>query len=656
MGGAHNAAPAAGVPMTTLLSFDDVSLEFGDVLILKSANFTLSTGERVCLIGRNGAGKSTMLKLAAGSLLPDHGSIKRKADLHVSTLGQTLPDALSLTVADYVADGVAAVSARIAAYEALAAAHPDEAQIREMEALQRQIEAHGGWNVAQRVAQTLSELDLPAERRLEELSGGWRRRAALARALVSSPDLLLLDEPTNHLDLSTITWLENRVMGFGGSVLFITHDRAFLRRLATRIIEIDRGQLTDWPGNYDTYRANKAKALEEEARHNELFDRRLEQEEAWIRQGIKARRTRNEGRVRALEAMRDEAEARIKPLAAPRIHVAEADASSRKVVEARGIVHGYGGRPLIDGVSLKIMRGDRIGLIGNNGVGKSTLLKILLGEITPEAGSVKLAENLEIGYFDQMRRELDPDRTIAEIVGDGRDYVTVDGRQRHIVGYLKGFLFSAERAKTPVRALSGGECNRVILARLFTRPSNLLVLDEPTNDLDIETLDVLEERLRDYAGTLIVVSHDRAFMDAVVTSVLVFEAGNRIVHYPGGYSDWLARGRSLAETDNPNRGRGRTEAAATASAGAPDDAPAPAPAKPAAGKLSYKLKYELEQLPGRIDALEREIAALSAETSAPGFYQRPHGETREVLATLAAREQDLEALIARWAELENLAS
>ncbi|MGE3774986.1 MAG: ATP-binding cassette domain-containing protein [Gammaproteobacteria bacterium] len=634
--------------MSTLLSFEDVSLEFGEVTILRHANFTLSDGERVCLIGRNGAGKSTMLKLAAGTQLPDHGAIKRKADLHVAQLAQTLPDALERTVRDFVAEGLAALSARIAAYEALAAGHPDAAQIRRMEELQRQIEAHGGWHVAQRVAQVLSELDLPGEQRLADLSGGWRRRAALAQALVSQPDLLLLDEPTNHLDLSTITWLENRVMGFGGSVLFITHDRAFLKRLATRIIEIDRGRLTDWPGDYASYLANKAKALEDEARANELFDKKLEQEEAWIRQGIKARRTRNEGRVRALEAMREQAAARVKPLAAPRLHVSEAEASSRKVIEARNLVHGYGGAPIIDGVSLKIMRGDRIGLVGNNGVGKSTLLKILLGELEPEDGSVKLAQNLEIGYFDQMRRDLDPDKTVAEIVGDGRDYVSIDGRERHVIGYLKGFLFDAERAKTPIRALSGGECNRVILARLFTRPTNLLVLDEPTNDLDVETLDVLEEKLREYSGTLIVVSHDRAFMDAVVDTVLVFEADKRIVQYAGGYSDWVARGRKLAETDNPNRQKAKPVAAPAA---APDTTPA-APAPRPGGKLSFKLKHELEQLPARIDTLEGEIAALVAASNDPAFYQRPHTATQPVLAALASKQQQLDELIARWAELE----
>ena len=556
----------------TLLTFDDLSLDFGDQIILKSASFSLLEGERVCLIGRNGAGKSTLLRIVAGEQQFDRGEMKLRNDLRISKLAQALPTELDQTVARYVGDGLADLAGHIEAWQALAASNPDEAGLRRMEVLQRHIDAQGGWQLEQRVATVLSELDLPDERKLGELSGGWQRRAALARALVSAPDLLLLDEPTNHLDLSTITWLEQKVLGFQGSVLFITHDRAFLQRLATRILEIDRGRLTDWPGDYQAYLANKAKALEDEARHNALFDKKLEQEEAWIRQGVKARRTRNEGRVRALYALRDEAEARIKPVAAPRIHVEEADPSSRKVVEVRNVVHGFGGEPVIKGVSVKIMRGERIGLVGNNGVGKSTLLKILLGEIEPDSGSVKLGMNLNIGYFDQMRRDLDPEKTVAEVVGDGNDYVLIDGRERHIIGYLRGFLFSAERAKTPIKALSGGECNRVILARLFTRPSNLLVLDEPTNDLDVETLDVLEDRLAEYSGTLIVVSHDRAFMDNVVSSVLVFEDNGKIEQYPGGYSDWAARGRKLAETDNPNRSKPRVAAPASAPTPAPTTA------------------------------------------------------------------------------------
>ena len=639
-------APLAVCPMT-LLTFDNISLDFGDQLILKEASFSLLEGERVCLIGRNGAGKSTLLKIISGEQTYDRGVLKRRNGLRVAKLAQALPESLDRTVADFVGEGLTEVLGHIAAWRALAENHPDAVGLRRLEALQRQIDAHGGWGVEQQVATVLSELDLPPERRLGELSGGWQRRAALAQALVSSPDVLLLDEPTNHLDLSTIIWLEQKVLSFQGSVLFITHDRAFLQRLATRIVEIDRGNLTDWPGNYQTYLTNKAKALEDEARHHDLFDKKLELEEAWIRQGVKARRTRNEGRVRALHALREVAEGRIKPLAAPRIQVEEAEQSSRKVVEIRNVAHGFGGPPVIKGVSLKIMRGERIGLVGNNGVGKSTLLKILLGEIEPDSGSVKLGLNLEVGYFDQMRRDLDPNKTVADIVGDGRDQVLIDGQERHIIGYLKGFLFSAERAKTPIRALSGGECNRVILARLFTRPSNLLVLDEPTNDLDVETLDVLEARLQDYSGSLIVVSHDRAFMDNVVSSVLVFEDNGQVEQYPGGYSDWLVRGRKLAETDNPNRTKARPAAAAPATRPS-------APREPPAGKLSFKLKFELAQLPTTIEALETEVAALTSQTNASGFYQRPHLETQATLATLAARQAALDEHYARWATLEAL--
>ena len=638
----------------TLLTFDSVSLDFGEQIILRDASFALQEGERVCLIGRNGAGKSTLLKIVAGEQAYDRGEIKRKQDLQVSKLAQTLPTDHQLTVADYVRTGLAGITALIDEYQRLAAAQPTGAALQRLETLQRQIDAHGGWQADQRVASVLSELDLPGERTLGGLSGGWQRRAALAQALVCQPDLLLLDEPTNHLDLSTITWLEQKVLGFRGSVLFITHDRAFLQRLATRILEIDRGRLTDWPGDYRNFVERKAKALEDEARHNALFDKKLEQEEAWIRQGIKARRTRNEGRVRALQALRAEAAARLKPVAGPRIQVEEAEQSGRRVVEARNLVHGYGDVPVINGVSVRVMRGDRIGLIGNNGVGKSTLLKILLGEITPESGSVKLGMNLETGYFDQMRRDLDPNKTVAEVVGDGRDYVTIGGSDRHVIGYLKGFLFSAERAKTPVRALSGGEQSRVILARLFSRPSNVLVLDEPTNDLDMETLDVLEDRLQEYSGTLIVVSHDREFLDNVVTSVLVFEDGGRIEQYPGGYSDWLARGKRLAETDNPNRGRGKSgEGKATSEA--PTVPVAPTQGREATpGKLSYKLKFELDQLPEKIEALEAEVAGLTETTNAPGFYQQPHAKTQAVLKQLTARQAALEALYARWAELEAL--
>ncbi len=633
----------------TLLSFNDVTLEYGPRKLLDRVSFSLLEGERICLIGRNGAGKSTLLRMCQGSLLPDSGEIVRKGGLVVSELPQSLPTDLEITVRDYVARGLADQAALIERFRQLSETREGAPALGELEALQQRIEAHGGWAVEQRVATVLSELELPATRTLGELSGGWRRRVALAQALVGGPDLLLLDEPTNHLDLSTIEWLEQRIRNFQGGVLFITHDRAFLRNLATRIIEIDRGRLSDWPGDYDTYLENKAKALEEEARHQALFEKKLGQEEAWIRQGIKARRTRNEGRVRALEAMREEAAVRIKPLAKPRIVLAEAEESGRKVLEARNLCYGYDDTKIIENFSLKMMRGERIGLIGNNGVGKSTLLKLLLGELTPQSGSLKVGTHLEIGYFDQMRRALNPDKTIAETVGDGRDHVTIDGKDRHIIGYLQGFLFSAERTLTPIKALSGGECNRVILAQLFTRPSNLLILDEPTNDLDVETLDVLEEQLVNYTGSLILVSHDREFLDHVVTSILVFEEQGRIERYVGGYSDWLARGRQLATRDAP----GREKLAPTPTAQTSTSNPAPSKAEQP-GKLSYKFKLELERLPAEIERLENEIAALSAATQAPGFYDQPFARVQAQLEKIGEVQKTLDARMERWVELEEM--
>ena len=642
--------PSSVAPGMTLLTFTDVSLDYGVLKLLTKVNFSLVEGERVCLIGRNGAGKSTLLKMSMGAILPDHGEIVRKSDLQVAQLAQALPDDLHLTVRDYVTTGLAHQVALMERYTLLSATELDAQGLKALEILQRLVDAHGGWDVDQRVSILLSELDLPGERLLGELSGGWRRRVALAQALVGKPDLLLLDEPTNHLDLSTIEWLEARVRNFQGGVLFITHDRAFVRSLATRIIEIDRGRLTDWPGNYNAYLANKEKALDDEARHHALFDKRLEQEEVWIRQGIKARRTRNEGRVRALEAMREEASDRVKPLAKPRIMVSEADESGRKVLEARNVAYGYGAESLIRDFSLKMMRGERIGLIGNNGVGKSTLLKLLLGELQPDTGTVKIGTHLEIGYFDQMRRALNPDRTVAETVGDGREYITIVGKERHVIGYLRGFLFSTERAQTLVKSLSGGECNRVILAQLFTRPSNLLILDEPTNDLDVETLDVLEEQLVAYTGSLILVSHDREFLDNVVTSILVFEADGKIERYPGGYSDWIARGRHLAAKDAPVRERAATPAQRPGL----EPAPQAPPRTESGGKLSYKYKRELERLPGQIETLEKQIAELAQQSESVDFYARPYTEVETHLQRIAQSQRELDWMMVRWTELEEM--
>ncbi|MCS3904060.1 ATP-binding cassette subfamily F protein uup [Methylohalomonas lacus] len=629
----------------SLLTIDDISLEFGDLPILRHANLTLEPNERVCLVGRNGAGKSTLLKLITGEQQPDSGEIRYRQALRISQLQQALPNELNQTVHEFVAGGLVHLGELIRQYHRLSEQPLDDRGLRELQDLQHRIDAEGGWNLDQRVETILSELDIPGDKYLNAMSGGWQRRVGLARALVSNPELLLLDEPTNHLDLAAIQWLEDRIRNFAGSVLFITHDRAFLQRLATRIVELDRTRLTSWPGDYRNFLRRKEEALHAESLDKQQFEKKLGEEEAWIRQGIKARRTRNEGRVRALEAMREEYAERqkLKRQSKARIHIEESDnESGRKVIELHSVSHGYGGEPLINKLSLKVLRGDRIGLVGNNGVGKSTLLKIMLGELTPDSGTVKLGTNLDTGYFDQMRRELDPNKTIAEVVGDGREYIRIGGKDRHVIGYLRGFLFSAKRAMTPVRALSGGEKNRVILARLFTRPTNLLVLDEPTNDLDVETLEVLEEKLVEYQGTLIVVSHDREFLDNAVTSVLAFEEGGRVQSYAGGYSQWLKHGRRLKETDDLNRGRND---------GPDASADATAPAKPK--KLSYKHKLELEQLPDRIEQLEQQIADLEKRIADPEFYNQAFEKVQPVMEELKTRQAELDQAMARWDELEN---
>jgi ATP-binding cassette subfamily F protein uup len=626
----------------SLLRFDDVSLEFGDQLILREAEFSIDTGERVCLIGRNGAGKSTTLKLIMGQLEPDRGEIIARQDLIVSQLEQTLPEAMDQPVIDVIRSGLTQIEALLEEYARKSKLDLDKHGLRELEELHAKIDTHDGWHLEQRVETTITELKLPADKKMNELSGGWRRRVALARSLVQKPDLLLLDEPTNHLDIATIRWLEDRVYGYPGAVLFITHDRAFLQRLATRIIEIDRGKLTSWPGDYDNYLRRKEKALEDEAVAEEKFDKKLAEEEAWIRQGIKARRTRNEGRVRALQKMREEREERIAREARARIHIEEAEQSGRKVIRARNVSYAYGDEQVISNFSIKIMRGDRIGLIGNNGVGKTTLLRLLLGELEPQSGTLKLGTGLEVGYFDQLRQDLDLEKSVAYNVGEGRTYIRLNGKDRHVVGYLRGFLFSPKRSTMPVKALSGGERNRVILAKLFTRPANMLVLDEPTNDLDIETLEVLEEKLCEYTGTLIVVSHDREFLDNVVTSTIVFEEDGKVQEYVGGYSDWARRGHKLAVTDDPYEQARRKQAATERRKNRRPN------------KLSYKDQRELDALPAEIEALEAGIAALQQDIAAPDFYSQDTEVVQEKLRELSAAEQHLEERIERWGELETL--
>ena len=632
----------------TLLRCDNLNIHFGDYPLLTDANFSIEPGERVCLIGRNGAGKSTLLKIILGEVPPDTGVMHRRDNLTVSVLEQQLPAAENLTVLEVVQQGLGELIELIERFSEISATAETAKDLEEMEVMQSRIDTLGGWQPEQQVDAIITQLGLPRDSYMSELSGGWRRRVALARALVCKPDLLLLDEPTNHLDISTIEWLEHEVRGYQGSVIFITHDRAFLQRLATRIVEIDRGQIISWPGDYNNYLQLKEQANEEEETRNALFDKRLAQEETWIRQGIKARRTRNEGRVRALEAMRRERSKRLNQQGKAKIEISSADGSGKKVIEAKNVTHGYGGNELLQDFNLRVMRGDRIGIIGNNGVGKSTLLKILLGQLTPDTGSSKVGTNLTIGYFDQVRQELEWDKSVAWNVGEGKDNITINGVDRHVVGYLKNFLFTPARAMTPVSRLSGGECNRVLLAKLFTQSNNFLVLDEPTNDLDIEMLEVLEEKLVEYDGTLIIVSHDRDFMDNVVTSTLVFEGDGNVVEYQGGYSDWAARGKSLNINDTPDIPDQPELSEATTTSSSQPTAPK------SNVKLSYKLQRELDQLPKTIEELEQKLEALQTAMAGPSFYDKPFSETEPLLSEVAQVQADLEAATERWIELEEM--
>ncbi|MFK7888868.1 MAG: ATP-binding cassette domain-containing protein [Gammaproteobacteria bacterium] len=626
----------------TLLRLDEVALDFGDQTIFKDASFAIERGERVCLVGRNGAGKTTLFRLITGEQTVDSGALQLSPDLTVAQLKQTLPEQSDMSVPDYVATGLSEIRTWRARYEELAGNAGDPATLIELEHLQRRLDSADGWHLEQRVASFVTEMELPAERQLSELSGGWRRRVALARALIRQPDLLLLDEPTNHLDIVTIRWLEHAIRNYSGAVLFVTHDRAFVQTLATRIVELDRGKLQSWPGDYANFLRRREDALAAEKKEHERFDKKLAEEEVWIRQGIKARRSRNEGRVRALAAMREEREGRIKAPRSANMHIDEAEDSGRKVIRVHNVGHAYDGNTLFQNLSLKVMRGARIGLVGNNGVGKSTLLNIMLGNLAPTEGTVKHGTNLHIGYYDPLRQDLELDKSVAYNVGEGRDYIDINGKQHHIVGYLKGFLFSTKRAMTPVKALSGGERNRVLLARLFTRSSNLLVLDEPTNDLDVETLEVLEQKLTDYAGTLIVVSHDRQFLDNVVSSVLVFERDAGVREYVGNFSDWQRRGLDLAEIDRPQRLK--KQAAAAAAALRRKNAPPT--------KLSYKEQRELDGLPEKIEALEVDIACAEAIVTAPDFYEQGFEITRPALDALEKIRHDLDAASERWLALE----
>jgi ATP-binding cassette subfamily F protein uup len=597
-------------------------MAFGHLPLLDDVALQIEPRERVSVIGRNGTGKSTLLRIISDEISADAGTVWRQPSLRIARLEQDIPLSAHRSVFDVVAEG-----------------HTHH------------LEADEAWLKEHHVDLVLSKLGLDAEAIVDTLSGGWRRRVLLARALVGQPDLLLLDEPTNHLDIDAIKWLETFLLEYPGAVMFVTHDRAFLQRIATRIIELDRGQLTSWPGDYATYLRRKEEALANEAVLQDKFDKKLAEEEVWVRQGIKARRTRNEGRVRALEAMRAERAARRDQMGNVRLQVEQADQSGKLVFEAKAISKSYVARDLLDppGVpqpttvlrdfSTRVIRGDRIGLIGPNGAGKTTLLRILLGELTPDEGEVRLGANVQIAYYDQQREQLDPDRTVFDTVGEGNDTVTANGRTRHVHAYLRDFLFSNERARSPVKALSGGERNRLLLARLFTRPANVLVLDEPTNDLDLETLELLEEQLVEWPGTLLLVSHDRAFLDNVVTSTFVFEGDGRVQEFVGGYEDWLRQRKSEVRSLKSER----------PAVGAKPPAPSPRAGK----KLSYKDQRELEALPARIEALEGEQRALSEKIAGPSFYKEEADVIRASLARVDELQRELAAAYARWDALDS---
>ncbi len=624
-----------------ILNLRGVTLSLGDPPLLDGVSLQLERGERLCLVGRNGSGKSTLLRLIAGEAQADAGDLWRAPGLRIARLAQEVPAGGTGTVFHAVAEGLGAAGALVERYHALAqaVAEGDATRISDLERCQHELEVAGGWALEQRVETAISRLGLDPSAALTSLSGGTARRVLLARALVGDPDLLLLDEPTNHLDIEGITWLEELLLGWAGSLLFVTHDRAFLQRLATRIVELDRGKLIDFPGDYPTYLARKAALLAAEETRNALFDDKLAREEVWVRQGIKARRTRNEGRVRALERMRAERAARRALSGRAEMAIQAAERSGKVVVETEGIGFAYDGKPIVRGLSTTILRGDKVGLIGPNGAGKTTLLRVLLGELEPTEGRIRRGTRLEVAYFDQRRAALDEDRTVQENVGEGRDFVVVEGRPRHVLSYLQDFLFTPDRARQPVKALSGGERNRLLLARLFTRPSNVLVLDEPTNDLDTDTLELLESLLVEYPGTVLLVSHDRAFLDHVVTSTLVFEGAGVVNEYVGGYEDWV---RQRPPTRPPSR----------------PEKPVVERARPPAGdnarprKLSYRDQRALDGLPDRIEGLEAQRDALLARMSDPGFYQREGDAIRAAQVQLAEVDRALEAAYALWESLE----
>ncbi|MFC3032092.1 ABC transporter ATP-binding protein [Pseudoalteromonas fenneropenaei] len=628
-----------------LIRISKAQLAFGTHPLLDNAEAVISSGERVCIVGRNGAGKSTLLKVLGGQVILDDGEINRLQGLKVSRLEQDPPKGVHGSVFDYVAQGLPEVAELLIEFhhvsDALQTSQTDSL-LKQLERLTAQLEAVDGWRFESRIKLVLAQLDLTPNMRLESLSGGWLRKVALAKALVSEPDLLLLDEPTNHLDMASVIWLEQLLKDFKGGIVFISHDRAFIRAVATRILDLDRGQLISYPGDYAKYLEQKAHDLKVEETQNALFDKKLAEEETWIRQGIKARRTRNEGRVRALKALRVERKQRVEQLGKVDFNIENADRSGKLVFEAQHLAMGFKDKPIVKDFSTVVMRGDRIGLVGPNGVGKTTLLKLLFGDLQPEQGKVKQGVNLEVAYFDQYRQALDEEATVQDNVAEGKQEVMMGGRSRHVLSYLQDFLFPPARSRTPVKALSGGEKNRLLLAKLFVKPSNVLVLDEPTNDLDIETLELLEEIIDQYQGTVLIVSHDREFIDNTCSAVWAFEGDGKITEIVGGYSDcerYLAAQKQelkVAEKQTPIE---TVKSAVT---------------KKNSNKLSYKLKLELETLPGKVEALEAELEQQQELVNSPEFFKQDAATTQAALNHLAELESKLETAFNRWEELEAL--